>query len=71
MAMADEDILQVLADRAVTLERLLERHLGFDLLARFEALLDDGIAVRDEAGDLLRRMEGTIMDLEDDARIAA
>ena len=61
----------MLADRAATLERLLERHLGFDLLARFEALLDDGIVLCDEACDLLRRMEGTIMDLEDDARIAA
>ena len=46
------------------LERLLERHLGFDLLARFEALLDDGNVNHSEANDLLDQMECIIVDLE-------
>lgn len=64
MAIAEQGLLCALADRAATLERLLERHLGFDLLARFEALLDDGNVNHSEANDLLDQMECIIVDLE-------
>ena len=48
-------------------QHLLERHPGFDLLARFEAALDGGRILACEAHDLLHRMESAIMTLEDEA----